>query len=219
MKKLFFLFINLFFFNANAASFDCQKSTTKIENYICDNSAISELDERMGNIYSNLIRNVDVYTDKTIISNVQKIWIKERDLCSDVECLELAYKKQIEKLISFYNKEELLNITIGNQDEFNKMEVLKVPYADFRLESFNKALVYRDEGKITDCNTLIVVRTARPNASRGYGAYCILEKDGENKPLMVCDDNMIGHFHMQNVSITDDIKKLAEFTYENCFGG
>lgn len=81
---------------AFAASFDCAKAQTKIEKMICTDPELSKLDEELGAIYLNVIKDITIASK---VKKDQKGWLKwERNRCSDVTCLKEEYQQQITEL-------------------------------------------------------------------------------------------------------------------------
>ena len=94
-----------FFFFAsstlNAASFDCTKAATHVENIICSNTFISKLDDRL-NI--NFREEIEKATgeEKTHLIKHQKHWLKfTRNRCEDAKCVRRAYWSRLIELDSF----------------------------------------------------------------------------------------------------------------------
>lgn len=81
--------------SAFSASFDCAKATTNIEKMICSSTQLSELDSELSSIYKSAFA-----VDKSIKQD-QLIWIKERNKCSNVECLKEAYEDRFTALQKF----------------------------------------------------------------------------------------------------------------------
>jgi uncharacterized protein len=82
----------------NAASFDCKKSKTSIEKAICLDSRLSKLDEQLKTEYDKIRANI---TQRTELFNTQRDWRNlVRNLCTNLECLRLAYVTRIEQLRS-----------------------------------------------------------------------------------------------------------------------
>lgn len=96
-KFLIAYFISFMIFDTlQAASFDCTKEVTFVENMICNDSKLSKLDEDLASLYKSALKSTD---DKEKLKNEQKDWLKyDRNNCEGVECLEEAYNNQIEFL-------------------------------------------------------------------------------------------------------------------------
>ncbi len=80
-----------------AASFNCSKATTKIEQMICADPELSRLDEEMAEAYKAALQDEVPAED---IRRAQKRWLKERNRCADVVCLKKTYKGRLQKLES-----------------------------------------------------------------------------------------------------------------------
>jgi uncharacterized protein len=84
--------------NVHAASFDCKKAKTGIENMICSGKEISKLDEEMDRAYKNALALVS-YKDQ--MRKQQREWVKLlRDTCEDEMCLLREYRDRIAALNS-----------------------------------------------------------------------------------------------------------------------
>lgn len=90
---------------ANSASFDCDKASTWVEKTICDNAALSKLDNAMAKKYKQNIAHINEYADsemlkKNAITN-QRLWLKfQRNTCQDTACLMREYQEYIEEKIT-----------------------------------------------------------------------------------------------------------------------
>lgn len=80
---------------ANAASFDCKLAQGKVETMICANGDLSTLDGQLGSLYTQ-IRKIsgDDQAEKTM----QRAWLRARDTCADLACLQHAYASRIAEL-------------------------------------------------------------------------------------------------------------------------
>ena len=99
MKKKIFAAIALSLaFNCTvfAASFDCAKAVSRIENAICASPELSNLDSQLATAYAAaLARSSDVDGVKA----AQRAWLKEtRNSCGDLNCLTAVYKQRIAAL-------------------------------------------------------------------------------------------------------------------------
>jgi len=80
-----------------AASFDCAKASTLVENVICSDSEISTLDETLSSSYR------DALADANHANNIkidQRNWLKKRNSCKDKACLQGMYEQRINDLAS-----------------------------------------------------------------------------------------------------------------------
>ncbi len=86
-----------------AAGFDCTKAVAAVENAICSNSSLSELDSRVSRLYSDTLAAVPE-RDAERVRNDQRAWIKLRNRCGDDRCLADVYGKRIEELNRRYQQ-------------------------------------------------------------------------------------------------------------------
>jgi uncharacterized protein len=97
--KTFFLFsigtvLSVAALNSYAASFDCRKASTLVENVICSDNEISALDDSLSAAYSSAL--AEGKADK--IKREQKKWLKKRNSCKDKECVKKQYVQRINEL-------------------------------------------------------------------------------------------------------------------------
>jgi len=79
-------------FAAWAASFDCAKASTLIENAVCTNPELSRKDETLARLYQSALKqNPSIRSD-------QVNWLRERNRCIDERCLINAYDRRIDEL-------------------------------------------------------------------------------------------------------------------------
>jgi uncharacterized protein len=77
---------------ASAASFDCAKASTLIENAVCTNPELSRKDETLARLYQSALKqNPSIRSD-------QVNWLRERNRCVDERCLINAYDRRIDEL-------------------------------------------------------------------------------------------------------------------------
>lgn len=82
----------LMFGSVHAASFDCGKASTLIENAICTNPELSRQDEVLARAYQAALKQ-----DPSVKAD-QIAWLKERNRCTDERCLLRAYDRRIAEL-------------------------------------------------------------------------------------------------------------------------
>jgi len=93
MRVVILVIANLIMLSiAQAASFDCSKSKTRIEKMICDSPDLRSLDAHLYEAYLSALRKGKNPNDIKIF---QRQWLKEvRDRCQSIECLQSVYHKQ-----------------------------------------------------------------------------------------------------------------------------
>ncbi len=88
---------------SSAASYDCAKASSRIENVICASTKVSMLDSKLADIYSMVIQqssNVDA------VRLAQRSWLKAvRNQCQDETCLINVYQMRIDALTASLPKE------------------------------------------------------------------------------------------------------------------
>ena len=96
IKNVFLISSLSFSIYSQAASFDCAKAITKIENSICASSVLSKLDSELANIYDVEIL---VNPNPSGVKTAQRAWLREtRNKCPDENCLITVYQQRIAAL-------------------------------------------------------------------------------------------------------------------------
>ncbi|MFC1542820.1 lysozyme inhibitor LprI family protein [Pseudomonadota bacterium] len=81
--------------SACAASFDCNKASTKVEKMICADAELSKLDEGLGAAYSKALKES---SDPSTFKQQQRAWLKERNKCTATKCMKQAYEMRMTTL-------------------------------------------------------------------------------------------------------------------------
>lgn len=77
---------------AEAASFDCAKASSRIENSVCASAQISKLDDELDTAYRSALSRS---TDPAAVRAAQRAWLKQtRNQCPDNECLITVYSER-----------------------------------------------------------------------------------------------------------------------------
>jgi uncharacterized protein len=84
------------FASARAASFDCAKATTTVENLLCKNAALSDLDDDLAATYRQAASFSSPGDAEPKQS--QRAWLKRRNACNDADCVAAAYQARIAEL-------------------------------------------------------------------------------------------------------------------------
>lgn len=106
--------------SAHAASFDCGKATSKVEKIICEDPALSSLDEELGRVYQKALSDS---SNATQLIARQKQWLKDgRNKCGDRTCLKLMYPNRIYELsiAGTYNHTDTICQKVN--DDVNEIE-------------------------------------------------------------------------------------------------
>ena len=80
---------------AEAASFDCTQTSTRVERLICADAALSRLDTKLGELYAHAQRNT---ADPERLLAAQRAWLEQRNRCGDSDCLAERYRQRISAL-------------------------------------------------------------------------------------------------------------------------
>jgi uncharacterized protein YecT (DUF1311 family) len=76
---------------AQATSFDCSKAQSKVEKLICDTPQLSDLDDKLGQTYRDVLAKASG-EHKQLLVNEQRHWLKfTRNVCQQARCLKHAY--------------------------------------------------------------------------------------------------------------------------------
>jgi uncharacterized protein len=84
--------------HADAASFDCSRAVKGVETAICEDRALSALDDQMAQSYRALLNRTSGATESRIKAD-QKNWLRQRNVCGgDSRCLEREYRARIQSI-------------------------------------------------------------------------------------------------------------------------
>lgn len=92
--------------SVQAASFDCTKAQSKVENLICRDADISKLDDELYAAYKTALKNEKQASE---VQQSQRQWIKKRNECVDAQCLAASYR----------SRTGALNVAIGEKIKFS----------------------------------------------------------------------------------------------------
>ncbi|HWT15724.1 MAG TPA: lysozyme inhibitor LprI family protein [Patescibacteria group bacterium] len=81
--------------DAYAASFDCAKAATKVESMVCTDTTLSALDDTMSDLYGQAAA---LTPDDAEPKQSQRAWLRQRNACTDADCIAAAYRKRIAEL-------------------------------------------------------------------------------------------------------------------------
>ncbi|MEO0314062.1 MAG: hypothetical protein RI928_518 [Pseudomonadota bacterium] len=90
-----FLFLLCFCISGYGASFLCTSNSSVVENFICSESSLSKKDTEMALIYQQLLgRKIYVLSKQELIAEQRK-WLRDRNACTSLECLNKIYDSRI----------------------------------------------------------------------------------------------------------------------------
>lgn len=97
-KKSLFILSMMACSTSYAASFDCSKSTSDVEKMICSDHKLSRLDDYLSQNYKIAMGPDMPEGSKSKIRKSQIDWFDKRNACTDTQCIEKMYSKQIDYL-------------------------------------------------------------------------------------------------------------------------
>ncbi|MFC1568051.1 lysozyme inhibitor LprI family protein, partial [Pseudomonadota bacterium] len=152
-----------------AASFDCNKASTKVEKLICSDTEISKLDEELSKAYSGALKKS---SDEQSFKRGQRDWLIERNTCSNIECLKRKYIQRTNLLKTIFGCSEKNIIS-----ELPK-EVQELVPLDMGIEAIER---------VTEPNTDIklIAAIADPIWSFDYCGGDMPEHDSDARVLLV----------------------------------
>ena len=74
-------------------------------------------------------------------------------------------------------------------------------------------------GRLRACRNMMEVAVGVRGGNLSYGAVCEIVVNGKASNVLLCDDNMVGHFALNGGSFGMSEDSVAEFTKQNCYGG
>lgn len=81
-----------------AASFDCNKASSDVEKMICSDHKLSRLDDYLSQNYKIAMSPDMPEGTKSKIRESQIDWLNKRNACTDGQCIERMYSKQMDYL-------------------------------------------------------------------------------------------------------------------------
>ncbi len=100
-----------------AASFDCAKASTKIENAICASPRLSLLDEDLGKLYQEALKR-SPESQQAQIRDEQRRWLREtRNACQDEKCMRRVYAERLEAFEKAKEEYEAVRAEVEGEDK------------------------------------------------------------------------------------------------------
>lgn len=167
---------------SSVPSFNCNSSLGEMEEYICNNDKIAEIDVTLGRLYYSCMKTGFISdVKKKVIKQSQKKWINNRNQCSEKNtdtCLLEIYRGRIKKLRGYLeNSPSNILFEEGNRlndagEQYKALDKYKRSYEN----SDN------DSGKLQSLGGLLVISDKLGKKSDVYiYAEKILEIDKNNK--------------------------------------
>jgi len=96
-----------------AASFDCAKAATAVENEICADPALSQADERMAQAYS---KTLDATLAPRALRTDQMRWLASRESVGTLDDLRGSYDRRIAELLTQSDKWQSVRRDVGEAE-------------------------------------------------------------------------------------------------------
>lgn len=189
---------------ARAASFDCDRASTRVEHLVCDDEHLSELDSQLGRAYQLALRSTPPARKATIIAEESK-WIDvSRNDCGDIDCLRKAYPPRIASLAQ---------IQTGNSRGHFVVATTEVAEQSLNFQRTLKSMGLSVAHG--DCPIIVRLDAEGSSSDASYGAICEIGA----RPAMVCDDSLIGKLTVKFEGFAITGAAVADFTASNCAPG
>jgi len=134
-------------FGCYAASFDCSKGETFVENTICRDGEISKLDDRMGKIYKEAIAKSAA---PDALREEQRAWLDTRNKCKSAACIKRAYERRLARLSSTYEFKPFDASAGGQMPQRTACSFSDVKLPEDFVIFASGALTERSKGRPTD---------------------------------------------------------------------
>lgn len=173
--------------SSHAASFDCRQATSKIDVTICNSSEMSQLDEKLAKIFSEMKSNYPNYIAENFVLS-QGEWTKFRNnSCNtaEISCISYHYEDRIKMLQGDWWG-DISGIALNGDDPVIKITKDLAIFADSTGKSYRPYFVYP--------NTKVSILRQLMNqpfqlGSHPYNTYehaFELEKEGSTRKVVSC---------------------------------
>jgi uncharacterized protein len=143
---------------AHATSFDCNRGRSLTERMICNDPALSKLDDALGQLYWKARRRV--IDRRAFLTDSDSKWAWREANCRDVECLGTWYATRIEELQRLIESMRTGAPDIPAEPELRRKAVMPAlqqsETAMLRCTAANPGIVVNDQ-----CSTVIRQSTGR----------------------------------------------------------
>ena len=83
-------------------SFDCAKARSYSEKMVCNNALLGRLDGALAENYRNARQSQLSADQKSELTASQRAWFKDKNKCSNEQCLEDVYRSRIDRICLVY---------------------------------------------------------------------------------------------------------------------
>lgn len=151
------------------------------------------------------------------LESSQRNWLTYiRNRCRTSECVETAYSDRQFTLNIIWQQLDWFTISLLRAGKITK----ESSYVEDYTQSFQQIALDRSGQTVLYCDEIISVPIGTSRGNVAYGGFCNAQKADTSTMVMICNDQMIGHFAIQNIVRRDaSLLDLAEFVYQNCLGG
>lgn len=202
---------------ADGPSFDCAKAGTPVEKAICASGDLSALDRQIADEYKAAVSAGD-----TTITE-QRAWLAQRDkICAPENTADCLRQVLLDRHASLSNpdKYEANADGSGAINGFNVDVIADETEREKRIVEFNDPSNphHNRDSVVMSCEGEVLEVFAGRNVS--YGAVCTIDRGGAKTKAIVCNDEMVGHYHTQDVADRKiGRKEIAGFIARNCISG
>ena len=188
--------------SVQAASFECTKAGTKVEEIICANKWLSNLDSQLATAYQLAVNNASPVKRPSLISE-QRGWLKTvRDKCGDADCLIRAYTSRLRALTLITTGTSKATFVVDSKEQ-------KEVVAGLQSDLASTGIAARFSG----CKYIVTLANSNYyGQDESFGAICALNR----RPVEVCDDTLVGKLTINFGTFVESGGGVADFTEANC---
>lgn len=198
-------------------AFDCAKAKSVSEKTICKSSPLSQADQELNQLYESLKTRLNREDNKKLVTEQRK-WLKSREACGKKKSAP-----EIEGCISsqITERKRALEETSTEPESYREIDVFTENNSNMRTVSFNESLKQsKQDGTFAKCSLLVSVHAGTAQGNHSYAGLCDLELNGKTRKVQVCNDDLVGHFKIQDEPPGNTKKPaLMDFLINNCIGG
>jgi uncharacterized protein YecT (DUF1311 family) len=196
---------------AQAASFDCNKVSSRIEKMICSSKELSKWDDDLGIVYKNLLDNTTDEFQKKYLVSEQRNWIANiRNACRNEACLNEAYN-----IRTLYFRG--VNAGLENANSPDTFELVTAPdkVASIVKDFQNDLTRFGIDIRLRHCPIVLSAPFYRAQVN---GVICNYGDNAQHS-LLMCNESMVGHFVIQVYGYSTSPEDVKAFAKSNCFKG